>query len=81
MWLEAGAVSNLLAGRHMVLGSFDAVPKWGSLFPGQALQHLLLHMIQMFYHLPEQTLLCPNQNLNHLRQGKRLREITNFSVL
>lgn len=69
-WLETGVQSHLLTGRHMVFGPFNAFPEWGTLFPGQALQHLLLHMVQMLHHLPDETFFRPNQHLDHLMSGR-----------
>lgn len=60
-------MSYLLASWWLVLGLPDAVPQRGSPPPGQALQNLLLHLVQMLHHLPEQTLLHPHQHLDHLR--------------
>lgn len=70
MWWGLGGVlwmSYLLAWWRLVLGPPDAVPQRGSPPPGQALQNLLLHLVQMLHHLPEQTLLHPHQHLDHLR--------------
>lgn len=66
MWSCLLCVPDLLAGRDLVFGPSEALPQGGVTSPGQALQDLLLHLVQVLHHLPKQTLLRAHQHLNHL---------------